>query len=187
MDVRIPRLQLNAQGLRVAPHTAAATMADNHANAPHTWQNYLGTQSLTLRVYPFLFNGTGWDRARNNVYATAIASGTYNATQTSPALATYNARRLIVWCKITSVPGTDTVDFQIQLREPVTGSVKTIASTGAQSALATLLLAVGPGVGASPTGYTDAQDSPIGPSFRIQVVHSAGTDFVYGVYYQLCN
>jgi len=178
-------LPVNAQGLKVAVNSAAPALIDGYVNNPAIPQTAAGDAPVILPTYLYLFNGSTWDRMRNNVYGTAIAEGTYNSTQSSPNIETYNARGVLVLFRVTSVPGTDTVVCNIQGVDPSSGIPYDLCKTSPLDATGNYLLLAYPGVSTSPTHIDVAESIHIGARIKIKVAHSGSGDFVYGVYYHL--
>jgi len=78
---------------------AAAALADAEANptAPRIGANEI------------LFNGTTWDRSRNNVQWTVLASAARNVATVTPIQANYNASGVQVQILITAFPAAETL------------------------------------------------------------------------------
>lgn len=75
---------------------AAAAMADGAANAT----------TSSVRADGSLFNGTTWDRYRNNAVVTVDSSSARTATGTGTTAVNYNARGMIAHINVTAVSGT---------------------------------------------------------------------------------
>lgn len=97
------------------------------------------------------FNGTGFDRMRNNqsnislAALVAAAVGANGADQVN-----YNARGVKVVIDITAITGTGpTLTVTLQGKDPVSGKYYTILASAALAAVATTVLTVYPGIAAS--------------------------------------
>lgn len=85
------------------------------------------------------YNGSSWDRHRNNYGETVISSVTTNSGGSSPTMTNYNARGAIFFVNITAATGTlPTLTMQVQALDPTSGVWANI--TGA---LTTVLASVG--------------------------------------------
>ena len=107
--VPIGGLALDGTTARMA--AIANASADGASNSP-----------LPLVVQPLqvLFNGSSWDRTRNNVDATFLASAARTTTQTSADITTYNTRGITVILDMTVV-GTGSVTVTINGKDPASG------------------------------------------------------------------
>jgi hypothetical protein len=128
-----------------------------------------------------LFNGTTWDRDRNNEEVTALASAVRAATTNSSDITAYNAKAILVILDISSVPGGDTVTVSLTGKDPVSGNYVTLAAGQAQSATGTTAIAIGTGVTTVSGASYSANNVPVPRVFRVTVTHSAGTNFTYSV------
>lgn len=126
----------------------------------------------------FLFNGSTWDRRRGNVNDAVLASAVRSATNQSPDQVNHNARGLILVFDITAVPGVDTVTLTIQGKDETSGKYYTILAGAAQSAVGTVVMRVYPGLSA--TANLTANDV-LPRNWRVNVAHSAATNFTYSV------
>lgn len=98
-------------------------------------------------AYGFLSNGTSWDRQRNNIEATALASAARTTTQTV-AVTNYNGRAIHVILNVTSA-GTGSITLSIQGLDPVSGNAYTLLSGAAVTTNSTNVYKVGPGLTAA--------------------------------------
>ncbi len=134
-----------------------------------------------LQVHEFLWNGTAGERRVNNTQVELIADGTYSATQASADQVNYNARGIAIVFDITAVPGTDTVTIRLQMKDAVSGKYITLAEDSAQAGMATRLLIVYPGIGSASGAINVAASFPLPRTWRVQVSHSAASNFDYSV------
>lgn len=127
--------------------------------------------SNTLAAGGILYNGTTYDRGRNNTTAALIAAGT-TSTQTGITLTTYNASRATFIVNIASGAGTVTV----AINETSTSGYSTNMLTSTALVAGTTALRIFPG--ATPASNSVANDQiPRGISITCTVVGSV----VYGL------
>lgn len=125
-----------------------------------------------------LFNGTTWDRRRNNNEVTVLASAARVSTTASPDQTNYNARGVILILDITAVPSIETVTLTIQGKDALSGKYYTLLAGAVQVAVATIAMRVYPGLIA--VGNLTASDA-LPRTWRANVVHSASGSFTYSV------
>jgi hypothetical protein len=79
---------------------------------------------------------------------------------------------------VTAVPGVDTVQLVIEGKDPVSGVYFTVLQAAARAGAGTDVLTVYPGI--TVTANVSAADL-LPDTYRVRVVHSAGTNFTYSV------
>ncbi len=91
-----------------------------------------GTQGLSVRPVinaNYLFNGTSWDRQRNNFEASVLASAARTATTNSSDLTNYSGRGVMVTINVT-VEGAATLSLKVQGKDSVSGNYYDIVDFG---------------------------------------------------------
>ncbi len=83
-----------------------------------------GAPTLLVSADPYLYNGTSFDRGRNNNSVSILASAARTTTQTV-ALTTWNARTLTLIVNVTVI-GTGSITPSVQLVDSVSGSTFTV-------------------------------------------------------------
>lgn len=103
------------------------------------------SSSGTLRVHAFnsVFNGTNFDRVRNNVDATLLASAARTTTQTSADITTFNAGAITCILDMTTV-GTASVTLTINGKDPASGKYYLLLSGAAVTTNSTNVYVVDP-------------------------------------------
>jgi len=144
-------------------------------NGDNTLPGTIGAVAL------WTFNGSTWDRFRNNVELTLIASGNYSSTQFSPDQTNYNHRGVIAWIDITAVPGTDTVTLAVQGKDPTSGKYYTLGSDSARSTTGLFACLVYPGVTDTQTIMAGESGLVLPRTWRVRVSHSGTGTFTYSV------
>jgi len=140
-----------------------------------------GFDALYTNSRPNLFNEATWDRERGNTELTVLASAARTASINSNDQINYNARGVMVWFNITVVPGVDTVQLLIQIKDPVSGTYSTILTDTAQSAIGTRVAAIYPAIAAAAEDVNIVRGYPLPRTWRVRIVHSAATSFTYSV------
>jgi hypothetical protein len=114
----------------------------------------------------------------NNQDLVILTSGVRAASANGVDRTNHNARGLILVIDVTAVPGTDTVTFTIQGKDPASGKYYTVLASAALVATGTVVLRVGPGL----TAANNLVANDILPrTWRVITTHSAATNFTYSV------
>lgn len=91
-----------------------------------------------------LFNNTNWDRQRNNVDVTLLASASRNTTQTSADITTYNLSGITVIVDCTA--GAGTVTLTINGKDPASGKYYPLLTGTAVTSATTNVYRIMPGL-----------------------------------------
>ena len=139
-----------------------------------------------------LYNGAGWNAARNNVEVTLLASAARTATTNSPDQTNYNGRGVHVSIDVT-VEGPATLAIKIQGKHSVGGTYYDICDFGTVYTAATdtpgaktvamfpgILTADHVGVGAGVFG-TIAKSGVLPRTWRAVVTHADATTCTYSL------
>lgn len=102
--------------------------------------------SNPLAVGQFDYNGATWDRHRNNVAATLLASASRTTTQTSADIVTYNAKAITVVLDVTVVAASPSVTVTINGKDPASGKYYLLLSGAAVLTAVTNVYSIGPGI-----------------------------------------
>lgn len=113
----------------------------------------------------------------NNIIDAKNSSGNYFSTGINTEVS-----GIIAYLNVTSVPGTDTVQLVLQEQDPASGTWSTVAATTATAATGLVKLKVKQAITAIAATATLVQVQDTLPAiWRVQVVHSAGTNFTYSL------
>lgn len=166
-----PITLVNAQGAAIS----TITPADGQSNT---------IASLGANTFPMAFNGTTWDRWRNNQdTAVALASLARTATTNGLDLVNYNSNGIIVFINVTIASGTGGLQVQVQARDSVLNSYSGLNSLPtAVTTVSFNTYVFYPGIN---SGGTAAYSTRVPKHFRIRVVHVDGTSYTYSVNYAL--
>ena len=177
-DVALVSQSATDRNLRVALYSGGARAQVSSASDSWPGSNNNGLIT-TSRLH--LYNDVAFDRQRNNVEATLLASAARTVTTSSADQTNYNAKGIIVVFDVTAVPGTDTVQLKVQAKDPASGKYIDMVTGTAESAVGTYVYAVYPGIGDKGTILDNYEELPLPRTWRVQVVHSAATSFTYSV------
>lgn len=154
--------------------TALAALADN-ADAVAVNAN---TAALSSSSRSNIFNGTAWDRQRNNTDITVLASAARTATNQSADQTNYNGRGLHLVINVTAASATPSVVFTIQGKCALSSAYYTILASVAITGTGTTVLRVFPGA----TAAANAAANDIIPrTWRIDATHADADSITYSV------
>jgi hypothetical protein len=109
-----------AGGLGGGGLNGASAVTDFRVNGADTDATSNSVNSLVVRADAYDFNAASWDRHRNNVDATLLASAARTTTQGPTTLTTYNLGAIIFVLDMTTV-GTGSVTLTINEVDPASG------------------------------------------------------------------
>lgn len=112
-------------------------------NADNT--GYQTVNSMMTVAMGLAFNGTNFDRVRNNIAATVLASAAQTTTQTSADIITFNGRFIDVILDMTIV-GTGSVTITINGKDSASGKYYPLLVGAAVVTNGTNVYRVGPGL-----------------------------------------
>lgn len=82
------------------------------------------------------FNGTTWDRCRNNIEGTLLASAARTVTTNSALQVNYNGQGVTLLLNVTAKAAATTLNVKLQALNAITGSYTTLSESGALAAAA---------------------------------------------------
>ena len=136
--------------------------------------------ALETVSFPHLYNGTTWDRMRGVTHVELLAGATNRAaTNNSPDQTNYNAKGVVIFFDVTTVPGSDTVHLKIQSLDIAEAKAETFMVTPTISAAQRDTYIIYPGVGAAAEDIVEVVGYPLPRKWRIQIVHSGSGTFQY--------
>ena len=128
------------------------------------------------------FNETGFDRFRNNAEFTALASGARTATTTSADQTNHNAKGVLLTLRTTVVPGVDTIQLFVDIKDPASGQYNSLASFPSfGAAVDWKSYLVYPGAVLADTSLAGSVSLVIPRTWRARVNHSGVGSFTYSV------
>ena len=181
-DTRFNALQVGSRGglhVNIVAGDGTATPGiSTYTNADATGAVF---NSLSASVFPQGFNGTTWDRWRNNQGLTLLASAARTTTQTSADLVNYNADALIVVVDITAYTA-GSLTITIDRKDETSGKYINMLTSAALAAQATTTLQVGPVIAAAANTIALAY---MPRTFRIVATVGDATSITYSIGYSL--
>ena len=179
--------------LRSLATAIPTTLTDSISNTSPVFLGHTTTQAGKgqLATSPLLFDGSTWNRQRNNAAATGLASAARTASTQSADQTNYNGRGAQIMLDVTGTPNnTETLQLTVEVKDSVSGKYFQIAPFTALTASV---------LGASPTTETyvytvypdstetiavakhEVQSLPLGRTWRVNVLHSAAGSWTYSV------
>lgn len=107
-------------------------------------QASFATGILSTNAHNLKFNGTTFDRERNNTDITVLASAARVASVNSADIVNYNAKGLHLVIDVTAIAATPSITVTIQGRDALSGQYYTILTSAAIVAVGTTVLRVYP-------------------------------------------
>lgn len=141
-----------------------------------------------LAAAGWLYNGTNFDRQRNNTEGTALASAARTATTYSADITNHNASGIVLIVNVTAYGGAGSITLAIEVKDPVSGGYPSLILTGAITAVGTYKYVIYPGIAAPvsmTTGLNGTAGYPLPRTFRIRSTHADATSHTYSVGYAL--
>lgn len=149
--------------------------------------------SLTGATYTmpggYSYNGATWDRLRNNLEGTALASAARTVTTSSPDITNYNGDGAIVILRVSAITTAPSLVVTIEGKDPVSGVYYALnAAPVAVTAVGTYVYEVGEGASSGPTGgVTQRTAGQLPRTFRITVTHGNANSVTYSVGYSVIS
>jgi len=161
------------------PVEVITTQADASSNS----KNAVFTTGLN-----YGFNGSTWDRWRNNQRLTVLASAARTSTTTSSSQTSFNARSMIINMDVTAAPTVETLTLAVQMNMSTSSTNIEMVVTSADADTGAHLIIIDPSGGAdtltdggSAVQQQIRRDLPVPKSWRVVVTHSASGEFTYSV------
>lgn len=150
--------------------SAASNIGDGHGGAAASpFVNYL-------------WNGSNFDRARNNTYLQTLASGARTGTTSSSLLTNFNFRGITVNLNITVASGTGGLQIAIQGYDQSSASYKnlhTLATAVTTTGLNVIQLY--PGIDNTNSAINQTISQALPQQYRVQIVHGDSSSYTYSV------
>lgn len=179
-------MNVQLRGVDGSAGAAVATLADAYTNPTGATLAALVTGSMGN-----LFNGTTWDRQRNNTATTGLASAARTTTTQTADQTNYNGRGAQIILDVTVTPNdAQTLQVTVEVKDSVSGKYAQIAAftalvasaLGANPTTETYVYTVMPGAAETiATTKHELQALPLGRTWRVNVIHSAAGSWTYSV------
>ena len=135
--------------------------------------------------YNHLYNGGSWDRMRNTVSTTYLASASRTATTTGATIKTYNSPAIAFAITVSAVAGGgETLTPVIQGNSPIGSNPVTLLTSGTTiTATGEYYIAFGRGITSTSghDGILDLADGALIMNMSLKITHSASGTFGYAV------
>ena len=145
-----------------------------------------------LAVSGYGFNGTTWDRWRNNTEGTLLASAARTASTASADQTNYNARGALIHINVTANPGGgETLNWTLDVKDPISGTYFSLwnsadATAGYTAANGFKAFLIYPGAAETQDrSQLWATGLALPRAWRINMAHSAAGSWTYSVGYSL--
>lgn len=115
------------------------------------------------------WGGTYWERWRNNIQATLLASLARNASTASADQTNYNGKGVIVVVNISAVAGDDTFTFTIQGKDPISSEYYGMLVSSALASTGIYVYILYPATTAGATGVISA---PLPRTWRVAATYA---------------
>ena len=157
-----------------------AVVSVSNSDGRGATQGILGTMP-----YNHLYNGSAWDRERNNQSITYLSSGARTSTTVGANFTTYNAKAVVLAISVTAVAGGgETLTPVIMGNSPI-GSAAVILLTSGTTITATgeYYMAFGTGITSTSgrDGILDLGDGALMRTMSAKMLHSSTGSFTYAV------
>jgi hypothetical protein len=146
------------------------------------------TTTLHAGAADYDWNGASWDRHRNNLDGTALASAARTGTTSSADITNYNGDGALVILRVSVVPGTaPSLTLAVEGKDPASGVYYALnAAPTAVTAVGTYVYEVGEGAsGAAGGGVTQRTAGQLPRTFRVTVTHGNANSVTYSVGYSI--
>jgi len=145
------------------------------------WRDVLD-QNRNLSATQYLFNGTTWDRERNNEEITLLASAARTASLFSPDQENYNARGVMISVDVTAIVDTPAITLYVRAIDPTIGGDSNIVIFGAITTVSRNRFLVYPGAVETIAESTlQVQGIALPRKWRIYMSHNDADSITYSV------
>lgn len=147
--------------------------------------NDLTAGANILSVGDFAYNGSSWDKLRNNVEGSLLASQARTAAATGPTMKNYNGKGVVIWLNVTAVSGTGGITPYLYGVDPVSGGAYYFAQGGTITATGLYPLVFYPGASGGHQYYLAAL--PLPKTWFVYVGVADASSYTYSIGYSLIN
>ena len=154
--------------------TAAQILADNVDGVATSST----TNKLTVLNRAYSYNGSTWDRQRNNTDITLLASAARTASNDTADQTNYNGRGVHIVIDVTAIAATPSVVFTVQGKDALSGKYYTLLASAAIVGTGTTVLRIFPGA----TAAANLTANDILPrTWRVSIAHGDADSITYSV------
>jgi hypothetical protein len=131
------------------------------------------------------YNGNNWDRVRNNVDVTLLASAARTTTQTSADITVYNCQAIIVTLNISASGGAISLTPTINYKDPASGTYATMLTGTTVAATGMTTYVIDPRLVSGTPPWTKTVPAAIGRVIQIVITVGNANSQTYSVGYTL--
>jgi len=124
-------LQVNPNGSLGIYLENYGTVGDNISMTGAMFRDQNGSSSRFPVIIPMNYNGANWDKIRNNVESTLLASAARTAQTDSADQVNYNHQGMILFVDVTVDAAAGAITPNIAVKDPVSGTAKVIWTAAA--------------------------------------------------------
>ena len=133
-------------------------------------------------AYNFGFNGTTFDRWRNNTEGTLLASAARTATTYSTDQTNYNHKGIYIFVNVTAIVTAPSITVRLEMKDSISGLYTAItASSAAITAVGKYILALHPALIDTAGIFHLACDAMLPRTWRLRVLHGNANSITYSV------
>jgi hypothetical protein len=171
----------SARGLYVTDQGLTQAITD----ADYDLKNYplqADGSSIVQQVRQQLYNNSTWDRARNNISVTVLASAARTATTNSADMTNYNGKAHLFFLNVSAITDTPSITLSLQYKDSISSNYFTIW-TAATAVTATGQYAYMFGLGGSGSAgsFTEAVNLRLPRTWRLVATHADADSITYSV------
>ncbi len=170
------------QGVIAYDGVSAGADGLSNTNLP-VFQDGTGSGRAVLPLTPTVaFNGSTWDRERNNHEVSVATSSVRTSTFTSADLTNFDGKGVVVVYDVTAVDTNGSFTITLQAKDTLSGKYTTILTGAARAATGTDYLEVYPGatVVASAAGVGSVS-RPLPRVWRVVATYNSGTSQTFTI------
>ena len=139
------------------------------------------TDKLAVSLYR-QNSAAGDEAVKNNTEVTVLTSASRTETTDSDDQTNTNARGAVIYMNVSGVElATDNIGFDVQMKDPVSGSYVTLIEGGTIHAAAMQTYVVYPGIADTQASQTLVQATPLPRTWRVRAVHVGAGEFKYSI------
>lgn len=141
-------------------------------------QGDAGSALTVLPMAQLVYNGSTYDRRRNNHEVTVFASAARTTLQNSSDLVNYNGRGVIVVIDVTAIADSPSLTVTIKGKDTLSGKYYTLLASAAIATVSTTVLMVYPGVTVAANA---AASAPLPRIWRVEVAVGDADSATYSI------
>lgn len=152
-------------------------------SAPPQGDNKAVSYTQAVIALGYRYNGSTFDRMRNNALELIAASAARTAVLTGADMVNFNARGLLVVVNVTARAAASTLQVEMQLKDPISGEYKQIwtAAGAINTADDTITFLFYPTVAGGADLYTETVDMVLPKYLRFVVTPNDANSVTYSV------